>query len=202
MPSKGLIRSSRVVGELRKGALLGVRATDPTIDFAQVMQRMRRRRAGISSNDSARRFTDLGVDVFLGDARFTGPGEVAVGEQRLQFKRAVIATGARAAVPPVPGLADTPHLTNETLFWLTERPAHLLVIGAGPIGCEMAQAFARLGSRVTILDMALQVLPREDADAAAIIQGHLADDGVHLELGNPAGAGLARRGRRRGAIPA
>ena len=183
VPSKGLIRSSRVVGELRKGTLLGVRATDPTIDFADVMQRMRRRRAGISSNDSARRFTDLGVDVFLGDARFTGPGEVVVGEQRLQFKRAVIATGARAAVPPVPGLADTPHLTNETLFWLTERPAHLLVIGAGPIGCEMAQAFARLGSRVTILDMALQVLPREDADAAAIIQGHLADDGVHLELG-------------------
>ena len=183
VPSKGLIRSSRLAGELRKGAQLGVRVTDPTIDFTQVMQRMRRRRADISSNDSAGRFTDLGIDVFLGNARFTSPGEVAVGERRLAFKRAVIATGARAAVPPVPGLADTPHLTNETLFWLTERPAHLLVIGAGPIGCEMAQAFARLGSRVTILDMARQVLPREDADAAAIIQRHLAEDGVHLELG-------------------
>ena len=183
VPSKALLRSSRLVGELRKAAQLGVRAADPTVDFGQVMQRMRRRRADISPHDSARRFTDLGIDVFFGEASFTGPGVVTVGGQRLQFKRAVIATGARAAVPPVPGLADTPHLTNETLFWLTERPAHLLVIGAGPIGCEMAQAFARFGSRVTVLDMSSQVLPREDSDAAAIIQQHLVADGVQLELG-------------------
>ena len=109
------------------------------------MARMRRLRAGIAPNDSAARFAGLGIDVFLGEARFIGPDTIDVGGERLQFARAILATGARAAALPVPGLADAGYLTNETVFSLTERPARLVVIGAGPIGCEMAQAFARLG---------------------------------------------------------
>ena len=183
VPSKGLLRSARLAGELRKAGGLGVRVGESKVEFAQVMHRMRRRRADISPHDSAARFTSLGIDVFFGDARFGGPGDVFVDDQRLQFKRAVIATGARASLPPVPGLTETPHLTNENLFWLTDLPPRLLVIGAGPIGCEMAQAFARFGSQVTILDKSPQVLPREDPDAAATIQRHLTADGVRLELG-------------------
>jgi pyruvate/2-oxoglutarate dehydrogenase complex dihydrolipoamide dehydrogenase (E3) component len=147
------------------------------------MERMRRLRADLSSVDSAPRFAGLGVDVYLGHARFTGPDRVAVGDQVLRFRRAVIATGARAAVPPISGLAEAGYYTNETIFTLTERPAHLLVLGAGPIGCELAQAFARLGSRVTILDRGERALSRDDADAARIVEASLRADGVTLEFG-------------------
>jgi pyruvate/2-oxoglutarate dehydrogenase complex dihydrolipoamide dehydrogenase (E3) component len=155
------------------------------------MERMRRLRAGISGHDSARRFRDeLGVDVFLGDGRFVSPGEIQVGDTadhtagpRLRFRRAVVATGARAAVPEVPGLAEVGYLTNETFFGLTERPARLIVLGGGPIGCEMAQAFARFGSRVTMLSKDARLLPREDADAAAVVQRAMTADGVELVFG-------------------
>src|SRR3989475_8986408 len=148
VPSKCVIRSSRVVGEVRDAARLGVPLRDGAEpDFGAVMERMRRLRARISHHDSAERFQrELGVDVFLGDARFTGPDTVAVDGRALRFKRAVIATGARASHPPIPGLAEAGFLTNESVFSLTERPAALAVIGAGPIGCELAQAFRRLGS--------------------------------------------------------
>ncbi|HKH43598.1 MAG TPA: mercuric reductase, partial [Thermoanaerobaculia bacterium] len=125
----------------------------------------------------------LGVDVFLGDGRFTGPDTAEVGGKTLRFRRAVIATGGRAGVPPVPGLAEAGYLTNETVFNLTELPTRVVVIGGGPIGCELAQAFARFGSRVTILDIAPQILPREDADAAAIVQKALTKDRIEFELG-------------------
>ncbi|HAK56151.1 MAG: mercuric reductase [Vicinamibacterales bacterium] len=183
VPSKGLLRAARLVGEARKGDALGVRMATPEVDFERVMRRMRRRRADISPHDSARRFAGLGIDVYFGDAQFTGPREIAVDGQALRFKRAVIATGARAAAPPIPGLAETSYLTNENLFWLTEQPRRLLVIGGGPIGCEMAQAFARFGSHVTLVDMSPQVLAREDGDAAAIVARALEDDGVTLHLG-------------------
>ena len=147
------------------------------------MQRMRARRATISPHDAASRLHTLGVDVYFGEARFLGTDALDVDGQRLRFKRAVIATGGRAALPPVPGLSSVPILTNETLFSLTERPARLAVIGAGPIGCEMAQAFARFGSAVTVFDMSPRVLPREDADAAAVIEAALERDGVVLALG-------------------
>ncbi|HJO37341.1 MAG: mercuric reductase [Vicinamibacterales bacterium] len=182
VPSKGLLRAARLIGEARKGDALGVRVTAPEVDFDRVMRRMRRRRADISPNDSARRFADLGIDVFFGEARFTGPRGIVVDGRTLRFKRAVIATGARAVAPPIPGLAETSFLTNETLFWLTELPRRLLIIGGGPIGCEMAQAFARFGSQVTLLDMASQVLLREDGDAAAIVSQALEQDGVTLQL--------------------
>jgi pyruvate/2-oxoglutarate dehydrogenase complex dihydrolipoamide dehydrogenase (E3) component len=126
----------------------------------------------------------LGVDVFLGDARFSGDGTVQVGPQTLRYKRAVIATGARAAAPNIPGLREAGYLTNETVFSLTELPPRLAVIGGGPIGCELAQGFARFGSRVSLLEMADQILPREDRDAAEIVANSLRRDGVELLTGS------------------
>jgi pyruvate/2-oxoglutarate dehydrogenase complex dihydrolipoamide dehydrogenase (E3) component len=185
VPSKSVIRASRSWQEARQSAeRFGGPAVDPQSrgDFGAAMARMRRLRAGISVHDGAERFRGLGVDVFLGDGRFTSPDTIDVGGRTLRFRRAVIATGARAAVPPIPGLAEAGCLTNETVFNLTELPERLLVIGGGPIGCELAQAFARLGSRVTLLDMEGHVLVREDADAAEVVQRALLRDGVQLEL--------------------
>ncbi|HJX26648.1 MAG TPA: mercuric reductase [Thermoanaerobaculia bacterium] len=189
VPSKGLIRASRAWQDAHETReRFGGPAVDPrsTGDFGVAMERMRRLRAGISVHDSARRFQGLGVDVFLGDGRFTSPETIQVGGEvggkTLRFRRAVVATGGRAAAPSIPGLAEAGYLTNETVFNLTELPGRLVVIGAGPIGCEMAQSFARFGTRVTLLDKDTHVLIREDADAAEIVQKALLKDGVHLEL--------------------
>jgi pyruvate/2-oxoglutarate dehydrogenase complex dihydrolipoamide dehydrogenase (E3) component len=146
------------------------------------MERMRRLRAGISKHDSAQRFRSLGVDVFLGDAKFSGPDTIAVAGKTLRFKRAVIATGARAAAPPIEGLAEAGYLTNETAFSLTELPRRLAVIGAGPIGCELAQAFCLLGSKVTLVEILPQILGREDLDAAKIVFDSMERDGVDFRL--------------------
>jgi pyruvate/2-oxoglutarate dehydrogenase complex dihydrolipoamide dehydrogenase (E3) component len=184
VPSKALIRAARALADVRGAAAFGVRLTgEATVDFAAVMERMRRIRAGLSPIDSAARFSGLGVDVFLGAGAFTGRDSVAVGGATLRFKKAVIATGARAAAPAIPGLADAGYLTNETVFSLTALPRRLAVIGGGPIGCELAQAFARFGARVTVLEAAPQLLGREDPDAAALVHAALARDGVRLVLG-------------------
>jgi pyruvate/2-oxoglutarate dehydrogenase complex dihydrolipoamide dehydrogenase (E3) component len=186
VPSKGVIRASRAWQEAREarerfgGPVVDAESTG---DFAFAMERMRRLRAGISVHDSAERFRGLGIDVFLGDGWLTGPDIAEVGGKTLRFRRAVIATGGRAGVPPVPGLAESGYLTNETIFNLTELPARLVVVGGGPIGCELAQSFARFGSRVTLLDISSQLLPREDADAASLVQKALLADGVRLKLG-------------------
>ena len=184
VPSKTMIRSSRVFAELRAGAALGWLVPEGAeADFPAVMARMRRVRAQISPNDSAYRYRDQkGVDVFLGHGRFTGPDTLDVDGKVLRFKKAVIATGARAAHPPIPGLVEAGFLTNETVFNLTERPRRLAVIGAGPIGSELAQAFCRLGSEVTLLEKADHILVREDPDAAAVVQASMIRDGVHLVL--------------------
>jgi len=184
VPSKGVIRAARAWHD-------AARARDdfagPAVqgdgDFAAVMERMRRIRAAISPADSAARFSDLGIDVFLGEGRFVASDAVEVDGRRLRFKKAVIATGARAAAPPIPGLGEVDYLTNENLFSLTELPGRFGVVGAGPIGCEMSQAFARLGSEVHTFEMADHVLPREDGDAAAIVQKAMERDGVKLHLG-------------------
>jgi pyruvate/2-oxoglutarate dehydrogenase complex dihydrolipoamide dehydrogenase (E3) component len=178
VPSKGLIAAARVAAQARRAADFGVRVSEVSVDFGAVMERMRRLRSGIAPVDSVGRFTELGVDVFMGHGRFTGPTSLEVGGQNLEFARAVIATGARAAAPPIAGLAEAGYLTNETLFSLTELPRRLLVIGGGPIGCEMAQAFCRFGSEVTLLEASSHVLVREDADAAAIVEQQLQRDGV------------------------
>lgn len=183
VPSKAVIRSARLVGEVRRAESLGISTGRVTVDFGAVMGRMRRRRATIAAHDSAERLQRAGVDVFFGAAAFSDPHTVVVAGQALRFRRAVIATGGRATAPPVPGLREAPYLTNETVFSLTERPERLLVIGAGPIGCELAQAFARFGSEVTVLDQSPQVLPRESADAAAIVRRRMEADGVRFELG-------------------
>ncbi len=182
VPSKAVIRSSRIAGELARATTLGYRHASGAVDFGAVMERMRRLRARISPNDSVERFRGLGVDVFLGDARFTGADTVEVDGKTLRFKRAVITTGARAIAPPIPGLAEAGYLTNETVFSLTERPREIAVIGAGAIGCELAQAFRRLGSEVIAFDILPQILGREDADAAAIVDRQLRSEGVRLVL--------------------
>jgi pyruvate/2-oxoglutarate dehydrogenase complex dihydrolipoamide dehydrogenase (E3) component len=183
VPSKAVIRSARAVGELKRASALGVSTVGVSIDFGAVMRRMRQRRAAIAVHDSAERLRAAGVDVFFGTARFEDERTVLVDGHALRFRRAVIATGGRPTAPPIPGLESVPFLTNETIFSLTELPRRLMVIGAGPIGCELAQAFARFGSLVTVFDQAVQVLPREGADAAAIIRRALESDGVRFELG-------------------
>lgn len=178
VPSKALIHSGRIAASIRSVGEVGITAENVRIDFAQTMARLRKLRAGISKNDSVARFTSLGVDVFLGEGKFLEDGILQVGEQRLHYSKAVIATGARAAAPDIPGLADIPYLTNETIFNLTECPKRLLVLGGGPIGAELAQALARLGSQVTLVEKSRHILSREDEDAAMIVQESLQDDGV------------------------
>ena len=181
VPSKGMIRAARVWASAHEGAGFGL--TFPggvQRDFGIAMERMRRLRATISHVDSAERYRGLGVDIFLGEGRFAGPDTLQVGDATLQFARGAICTGARAAAPPIPGLAEAGYLTNETVFSLTELPPRLAVIGAGPIGCEMAQAFARFGSEVTLIEMFDHILPREDPDAAEVVQDRMAHDGVRF----------------------
>jgi pyruvate/2-oxoglutarate dehydrogenase complex dihydrolipoamide dehydrogenase (E3) component len=181
VPSKALIGAARAAAAVRDAAGFGVQVPDGVrIDFAQVMERMRRLRTSIAPNDSARRFNDLGIDVFLGDGRFIDGHAVEVAGERLHFKKAVIATGARAAAPPIEGLSDVAYLTNETVFSLTEMPKRLAVIGAGPIGCEMAQAFARFGSEVFVIESTHGILPREDRDASEMVLASMQTDGVKL----------------------
>jgi pyruvate/2-oxoglutarate dehydrogenase complex dihydrolipoamide dehydrogenase (E3) component len=184
VPSKSIIRSARVVGELARGPSLGVRLpASVDVDFGAIMERMRRVRAEISEHDSAQRFKSLGIDVFLGDGRFASEETIAVGDAVLRFRKAVIATGSRPSVPPIPGLAEVPYLTNETVWELTALPRRLAVIGGGPIGAELAQAFRRFGSEVTILDVAPRLLGREDADAAELIRSTFVAEGMGLALG-------------------
>jgi pyruvate/2-oxoglutarate dehydrogenase complex dihydrolipoamide dehydrogenase (E3) component len=171
VPSKALLHSARLAAESGRPA-----------DFPEVMSRLRRLRAGIAPHDGAKRFSGLGVDVFLGSALFSAPDAVDVGGARLRFKKAVIATGARAAVPLCPGLEEAGYLTNETVFTLTELPARLVVLGGGPIGCELAQAFARLGSKVTLVSSTPRLLPKDVPAAGALVEAALRRDGVDVLL--------------------
>jgi pyruvate/2-oxoglutarate dehydrogenase complex dihydrolipoamide dehydrogenase (E3) component len=194
VPSKALLRCARAAADVRDAGAFGVRVpSGVSVDFPAVMERMRRLRADLSPHDSAARFRALGVDVFLGQARFTARDAVEVEGKTLRFAKAVIATGTRAAHPPVPGLEQAGFLTNETVFTLTELPRRLAVLGAGPVGCELAQAFARFGAEVTLLGDRPQLLPREDRDAAALVEKSMRRDGVRLLLGGKVVA-VERRG--------
>jgi pyruvate/2-oxoglutarate dehydrogenase complex dihydrolipoamide dehydrogenase (E3) component len=197
VPSKGVIgaaRSWQAAAESRRR--FGGPAVSGPGDFGEAMARMRRLRAGISRIDGAPRYRDLGVDVFLGEGRFTARDTAIVNGRALRFRRAVIATGARAAAPPIPGLDGIGYLTNETIFTLTELPRRLTVIGAGPVGCEMAQAFARFGSVVTVINRGPQILPREDADAALIVKRAMEAHGVRLVHGAKIARAESRGGER------
>jgi pyruvate/2-oxoglutarate dehydrogenase complex dihydrolipoamide dehydrogenase (E3) component len=181
VPSKALVSAARGWHAARQAAeRFGGPAVAGDGDFGMVMDRMRRIRSEISGHDGAARFRDLGVDVFLGQGAFSGGDTVEVEGRTLRFRRAVIATGSRAAVPPIPGLEDAGFRTNETLFSLTELPRRLVVLGGGPIGCEMAQSFARFGSEVTLLESMDRILPRDDPEAAAMVARALASDGVRI----------------------
>jgi pyruvate/2-oxoglutarate dehydrogenase complex dihydrolipoamide dehydrogenase (E3) component len=184
VPSKAIIRSAHAAHDVRSAADFGIRVSGTVeVDFEAVMERMRRIRAGISPNDSARRFSEhYGVDVFFGAARFTGPDSIEVSGEKIRFARAVIATGARAAVPSIPGLEEAGFLTNHSVFNLTEQPRRLAVVGCGPIGAELAQTFARLGTEVTAVELGDRFLQREDLDAADILGASLKRDGVAILL--------------------
>lgn len=184
VPSKTVIRSSRVVGEIWNAKDLGINVSKHNIDvdFSAVMTRMRKIRASISHVDSAERFASLGVDVFLGNGRFASKNTVEVGNKTLKFKKAVIATGARATQPGIAGIDKAGYLTNETVFSLIQQPERLAVIGGGPIGCELAQAFRRLGSDVVLFHSGSHILNKEDADAAEIIQKVLVEEGIRVVL--------------------
>ena len=195
VPSKGVISAARIAAAVRDAAEFGVNVPEGVeVDFAKVMQRMRKLRARIAPNDSAARFCDLGIDVYLGAGEFTSSDTVQVGDTQIRFRKAVICTGARAAAPPIPGLDEVSYLTNETVFSLTELPKRFGVIGAGPIGCELAQCFARFGSEVLLVESTHGILPREDQDAAAIVKNSILHDGVkllccgrNLKVGNDGG---------------
>lgn len=185
VPSKGVIRAARVWADLRKAGEFGLHIPPGVkYDFGAAMARMRKLRARISHNDSVHRYTSLGVDVFIGNGRFTGPDSICVegpaGNRILRFAKAAICSGARAAAPPTPGLEEAGYLTNETIFTLTELPQRLAVIGAGPIGCEMAQSFARFGSQVHLIEALHGIMPNEDRDAAEIVQKSMLRDGITL----------------------
>lgn len=185
VPSKALLSAARTAVLVRRAEEYGVHVPEGVrVDFARVMERMRRLRAQIARHDSVERFRRLGVDVYLGRASFTPGGEaVCVDEARLRFRKAVLCTGARPAVPPIPGLDQAGFLTSETLFSLTELPRRLAVIGGGPIGCEMAQAFARFGSQVTLYELGPRLLPRDLEEAAERVAAALRRDGVDILTG-------------------
>jgi pyruvate/2-oxoglutarate dehydrogenase complex dihydrolipoamide dehydrogenase (E3) component len=187
VPSKALLAAARMAQAQRSGAAFGIAAAEPKVDFARVMDHVAETIAAIAPNDSIERFEKLGVRVLKEEARFIGRNELQAGPHRISSRRIVLATGSRPAVPPIPGLAEAPYLTNETIFANRALPSHLIVIGGGPIGLELAQAFRRLGSRVTVLEVA-SFLARDDAELSAIVVQHLKDEGVELV----AGARIAR----------
>jgi pyruvate/2-oxoglutarate dehydrogenase complex dihydrolipoamide dehydrogenase (E3) component len=181
VPSKAIIRAARAVVDSRNGAEFGLHSnSQPEINFAAAMERMRRLRAEISAHDSVDRFRKLGVDVYIGNGRFIGASTIEIDGTRLEFSRAIIATGARAAELPIAGLADAGYYTNETIFTFTELPRRMVVIGAGPVGCELAQCFQRFGCQVTVITDGAQILPKEDHDAAAVLRQRLSREGVRI----------------------
>lgn len=186
VPSKALIRSARALDEIRRAPEFGLRETRAEFDFAEVMERVQAKIRQVAPHDSVERYTALGVECIRGDARLTGPWSVEVDGRTLTARRIIIATGARPAVPDLPGLGDTDFLTSDSVWELRERPRRLAILGGGPIGCELAQAFARLGCQVTLVQRGPRLLPREDADAAAAVAGRFERDGIAVLTGHAA----------------
>jgi pyruvate/2-oxoglutarate dehydrogenase complex dihydrolipoamide dehydrogenase (E3) component len=187
IPSKTIIRTSRLYAEMRNAENFGAQVpTGISMDFPAVMERMRRVRARISRRVSAQRLSAAGVDVYFGEARFVAPDAVEVEGKRLRFKRALISSGAHPRPPSIPGIAEAGYLTNENVFDLAECPPRLLVLGGGPLGCELAQAFCRLGSQVSIVQDDPMFLGNEERDAAQILSDALARDGIGIHLNTEA----------------
>ena len=180
VPSKALIRSARIADYLRRAEQFGLEKVDVKVHFARVMQRVREVVSAIEPHDSVERYTGLGVECVSGEAVITSPWTVQVGGREISTRAIVVATGARPFVPDIPGLEETAYLTSDTLWDLRELPERLLVLGGGPIGCELAQSFARLGSKVTLVDQAPRLLPREDEEVAALVGERFRHDGIQV----------------------
>ncbi len=182
VPSKALISSARLIQQIRDAEKWGLERQQPQFVFERVFDRMRARRAKIAPNDSRERFESLGVDVFRGEAHFVSPQEVEVDGQRLRTKNFVIATGSRAVIPKIEGIAGVPYLTNETIFdELIEKPESMIVLGGGPIGCELGQALSRLGVKITIVEYGQQILAPEDVDVAAFMHKRFEGEGIVVQ---------------------
>jgi pyruvate/2-oxoglutarate dehydrogenase complex dihydrolipoamide dehydrogenase (E3) component/uncharacterized membrane protein YdjX (TVP38/TMEM64 family) len=186
VPSKALIRSARLLADARDSAKFGIRRVDAQFDFAEVMERVQRVVAAVEPHDSVERYTGLGVECIDGEARIVSPWEVEVDGRRLSARSIIIATGAQPQVPDLPGLAEIAYLTSETLWSIRSLPPRLLVLGGGPIGCELALAFARFGSAVTVVGRAPRLLPREDEDVSAALRAVFEREGIVLALGHQA----------------
>jgi len=187
IPSKAIIRTSRLYAEMRNAEHYGAQVpADIRVDFPAVMQRMRRITARVSRFDSVQRLSAAGVDVFLGEAHFTAGDALSVDGTKLRFRKALVATGARPDTPSIPGLVEAGYLTNENVFDLTELPRRLLVIGGGPLGCELAQAFCRFGARTSIAQSPPLFLPKEERDAAQLLSDSFARDGIDVRLNTEA----------------
>jgi pyruvate/2-oxoglutarate dehydrogenase complex dihydrolipoamide dehydrogenase (E3) component len=182
VPSKALLAAGHAAAAVRKSHTFGVHADAPDIHDAEVYSHVHNTIAAIEPNDSVERFEGLGVNVIKAAARFTGPQEVEAGGQRIQARRFVIATGSRAFVPPITGIEDVPYLTNENVFEQNQLPGHLIVIGGGPIGIEMAQAHRHLGADVTVLEMS-SIMPKDDQDLVAVVRKQLDQDGIVVREG-------------------
>ena len=182
VPSKALIKTARVITQMKNAGEWGLKAPHVEFDFAQVMERVQRVIREIEPHDSAERYTGLGVEVIQGTARITSPWTVEVDGRTLTTRSIVIATGAEPFIPPIPGIERTDCLTSDTVWSLRELPARLLVLGGGPIGCELAQAFARLGSKVTQVEMSARLLPREDPEFSAMVAARMGEDGVDVRV--------------------
>ena len=179
IPSKALIASARAIERIRRSETFGLDPMEPRFAFEKVFERMRARRARIAPNDSVERFESLGVEVFKGQAVFRSPHEVEVDGTVLRAKHFVIASGRRPGIPPISGIEDVPYFTNETIFdELNEKPDSIVIIGAGPIGCELGQVFNRLGVRTTLVEFLPQIMGKEDPEVAAFVQACLEDEGV------------------------
>ncbi len=186
VPSKALIRSARALADARDSRKFGIASMAPSYDFAEIMERVQRVIRQVEPHDSVQRYTGLGVEVITGEARIVSPWEVEVDGRRLSARSLVIATGARPAVPAIPGLDEVGYLTSDTLWDLRQLPGRLLVLGGGPIGCELAQCFARFGSEVTMVEMAPRLLQREDADAVAEVESSFRAEGIKLATAHKA----------------
>jgi pyruvate/2-oxoglutarate dehydrogenase complex dihydrolipoamide dehydrogenase (E3) component len=182
VPSKALLASAKAARRWRSDGALGVNYAPPAVDFAAVSRHVHEVIAAIAPNDSVERFEGLGVKVIHGTARFTGPGEIVVGDTRIRARRFVVATGSKPAVPPIPGLDQAPYFTNETIFENQELPRHLIVIGGGPIGIEMAQAHRGLGSEVTVLEAA-GMLAKDDPELVDMLRERLTREGIAIREG-------------------
>jgi len=197
VPSKALIRSARYVEQTRRAREFGFKSASAEFDFADIMERVERVVKRIEPHDSVERFTGLGVDVIQGEARITSPYSVEVNGRRLTTRSIIVATGARPFVPPIKGLAELPYLTSDNLWEIRELPKRLLVLGGGPIGCELAQAFARFGSQVTLVEMLPRLMIREDAEVSSMVAERFGHDGIKLMLGHMAKEFIVENGVNR-----